>query len=137
MAEIVAIEQHRVIAERMKPLLEPIGDRGFARSGKTGEPQATGLLPFEPSAGLAADRQRLPVDVARPPQGMRDHACTDRIAAHPIDQDESTEMPLLGERRERQRALASEMHVRELVELEPARGKRFAGFDIHPIADFW
>ena len=41
--DIVAVEQHRVRAERQQLLFETVGDRRFAGAGQPGEPQDRGL----------------------------------------------------------------------------------------------
>ena len=43
-ADIVAIEQIGVAAERVQLLFDEVGDRRFAGAGKAGEPQHGGLL---------------------------------------------------------------------------------------------
>ena len=38
-ADVVAVEQVGVTAERVQPLLDQVGDRRLARAGQAGEPQ--------------------------------------------------------------------------------------------------
>src|SRR3546814_8760957 len=62
-AHVVAVEQEAVLAERVQPLLDQIGDRRLARTRQTGEPQQMRPLAFLRGVRLAADLDRLPVDI--------------------------------------------------------------------------
>ena len=65
---IVAVEQHRVPAERQQLLFDQIGDRRFAGARQPGQPQHRRGLAFERGPLVAPDGQRLPMDVAGPAQ---------------------------------------------------------------------
>src|SRR3546814_12706053 len=67
-AHVVAVEQEAVLAERVQPLLDQIGDRRLARTRPTGEPQQMRQLAFLRGVRLSADLDRLPVDILRPPE---------------------------------------------------------------------
>ena len=86
-ADIVAVEQHRVAAQRRQLLLQPVGDGRFAGAGQSGEPDDCGLLALERGALAGADRFRLAVDVARPAQGEVDHPGAGGLVGEAVDQD--------------------------------------------------
>ena len=58
---------------------------------QAGEPQHRRLLALQPGMGLAADVERLPMDILRPPQREVQHARRDRRIAELVDQDEAAE----------------------------------------------
>ena len=51
------------MAHRVEPLLDEVGDRGFAGTGKAGEPEDARLLILDRGVGVLVDLDRLPVDV--------------------------------------------------------------------------
>ena len=64
-ADVVAVEQVGVAAERVQPLLDQVGDGRLAGAGQAGEPEHARLLALERRARGLVDVERLPVDVLR------------------------------------------------------------------------
>ena len=62
-ANVVAVEQERVPIHAVQLLLDQIGDRRFTGAGEACEPEHRRLLTLEAGPRLAADIERLPVDV--------------------------------------------------------------------------
>ena len=46
-AHVIAIEQYRMLAERVQLLVDQVRDRGFARAGEASEPEHRRLLAFD------------------------------------------------------------------------------------------
>ena len=58
---------------------------------QAGEPQHRRLLALQPGVGFAADVERLPMDVLRPPKGEVQHARGDGGVGELVDQDEAAQ----------------------------------------------
>ena len=97
-ADIVAVEQHGVMAGLMQPLLDDVGDGRLAGAREAGEPEDRRLLLLERRALGLADQQRLPVDIGAAPQPEGDHAGADRAVGEAIDDDEGAGLAVLGVR---------------------------------------
>ena len=99
-ADIVAIEQHGVAAERKQLLVDDVGDRRLAGARQSGEPDDAGLLVLQRGAFGLADRQRLPGDVGGAAQREGDHPGRDRPVGVAVDHDEGAGLAvrLIGDR---------------------------------------
>ena len=106
-ADIVAVEQHGVVAARVQLLLDEVGDGRLAGAGQAGEPEDRGLLLLERGALGLADRERLPVDVGGAAQPEGDHAGADGVVGEAVDQDEGAGLAVLGVGVERDRRAPS------------------------------
>src|ERR1041384_7636401 len=71
-ADIIAVENVRMFAFGMKALFQQIGNRGFSRTGETGEPEAARLLMFDLGARGLGDVQGLPMNVDRSAESKSD-----------------------------------------------------------------
>ena len=71
MADIVAVENVGVLAERRQLLLEQVGDRRLAGTRQAGEPQDRRLLMLLRGARCLVDIERLPMDVGGAAQRMQ------------------------------------------------------------------
>src|SRR3546814_1913388 len=99
------------------PLLDQIGDRRLARTRQTGEPQQMRPLAFLRGVRLAADLDRLPVDILRPPERELDQPGPHRRVGHLVDQDEPAQIPIIAIALEHDAAIRSEEHTSELQSL--------------------
>src|SRR3546814_1760488 len=77
MADVVAIEQIGVVAQRVQALLDQVGDGRLAGARQAGEPQAARQLALAARTRRLVDVQRLPVQVGRAPQCEIDGAAGD------------------------------------------------------------
>ncbi len=88
MANIVAVQQERMLALGVQQLLQRVGDRGLAGAGIAGEPDDGRRLVLDRRARLFIDVGRLPMDVGRATQGVIDHAGPDGGVGEAVDEDE-------------------------------------------------
>ena len=129
-ADIVAVEQHGVVAGGVQPLLDDIGDGRFARTRQAGEPENGGLLLLERRALGLADQQRLPMDVGAAAQPERDHAGADGVVGKAVDDDERAGLAVLLIGIEGDRSGRGEIAEADLVEAERVRGQMLARIDV-------
>ena len=78
-ANVIAIQRHRVMAQSQQMLFHEVGDGGFARSGKPGEPKHRRLLQVQSGARLLIDVQPVPKShwFPQPGTNVGDHARAD------------------------------------------------------------
>ena len=94
-ADVVAVEQHRVVAGHVQPLLDDIGDRRLAGARQPGEPENGRFLMLERGALGLADQERLPMDIGAAAQPERDHAGADGVVGEAVDDDKRAGLPVL------------------------------------------
>ncbi len=95
MADIVAVQQHRVTRHGEQLLVDEIGDGGFSGAGQAGKPEYAWPLVLERGALILADEHRLPGDIGGSPQRECDHPRADGSVGVAVDNDEGAR-PLVG-----------------------------------------
>ena len=100
---------------------------------EAGEPQHPGRLALDPRMGLAADIERLPLDVARAAKREVDHPRRRRGVGQFVDQDEAAERAVVRKRLEHDRAVGIDLGDADLVELERARREMLEAVDVDPV----
>ena len=90
MADIVTVENVGPLALGVEFFLERIGNGRFAGAREAGEPNHLALMPAERLAIFAGDSKRLPIDILRAPQIMRDHPRCHGGVSELIDEDKPT-----------------------------------------------
>src|SRR3546814_16003368 len=95
MADVVAIEQIGVVAQRVQALLDQVGDGRLAGARQASEPQAARQLALAARTRRLVDVQRLPVQVGRAPQCEIDGAAGDGGVGLAVDQDEAAQLAVV------------------------------------------
>ncbi|EEF93550.1 hypothetical protein CATMIT_01818, partial [Catenibacterium mitsuokai DSM 15897] len=134
-ADVVAVEDEGVVAERVQLLVDQVGDGRLARARQAGEPHAARLLPLGLGARGLVDVDRLPVDVLGAAQGEVERAGGDGGVGLAVDQDEAAELAIVAIGLERDRLVQAEVAPGHFVEFEPARGQLGLGVDVDLVLD--
>ena len=101
MANIIAVKDVGVLAVGVQTLFQQVGDRRLARTRKSREPQAAGLLMLHFGAGGFGDFQRLPMDVHRAAQRKTNDAGADGLVGQLVDDDKRAQPLVLAIGRKR------------------------------------
>ena len=133
-ADVVAVEQEGVAAERVEAALDQVGDRRLARSGEAGEPEDAGALALLRGVGGAGDVDLLPVDVGGAADGLVDHAGGDGGVGLAIDEDEAAERGAVGVAFEDEGAVGADLDDADVVDREGGGGAGAAGGDVDDVA---
>src|SRR5258708_17470902 len=94
-ADIVAIEQHRVVACCMQPLLQKIGYRRFAGARKSRQPKNRRFLMLDRRPLGLPDHERLPAEIGAASQPECYHAGADGLVREAISNDKQSGLPVL------------------------------------------
>ena len=134
-AHVVAIEHVRVEALRVQAFFHQIGERGFARTGQPGEPDAGRFLALDRRTRGGVHIKVLPVDVRSAPQREIDATRADGGVILAVDQDERAQRLFLVEWRERDGLIQREIHFRHFVQFQPPRCKLLLCVHIDAVLD--
>ncbi|GIX18278.1 MAG: hypothetical protein KatS3mg119_2464 [Rhodothalassiaceae bacterium] len=130
MADIVAVEQIAVAAQRMQALFDQVGDRRLAGTRQPREPQHRRLLALERRACALGDIERLPVDVVGAPQGEIDHPGGHRLIGELVHEDEGAGRPVRPVGIEGDLPVECQIGDPDVVELQGLGGRMLAGVDV-------
>ena len=123
-ADVVAVEQVGVAAQRVQLLLDQVGDRRLAGAREAREPEHAGRWPLSRGVRRLVDVERLPVDVLRAAQREVEHPGADRLVGEPVDQDEAAGVAVLVVGVEGDRPVELEVADADLVELAASSAAR-------------
>jgi len=126
-ADVVAVEQHGVVACRVQPLLHQIGDRRFAGARKPRQPENRRLLMLERRPLGLPDQERLPRQIGAAPQPESHHTGANGTVGEAIDHDERSGLPVLIVRVERDRNTGRDIAETQIVQPERMCRQMFAG----------
>ena len=115
--------------------LDLVGDRGLARAGQAGEPQAARRLALDQGARLAVHVQVLPVDVLRAAQGEVEEARAHRGMALAIDQDAAAEFAAARIGLEGDGLVQAQVAYPDLVQRQALGGQVLLRVHVHAVLD--
>src|SRR5262249_24667934 len=117
----------------MQSLLEKVCDRGLARSREAREPEDARLLSVQRRTCRLVDFKRLPMNIGRATQRVRNHSAADGGKCEAIDENKAPGLPIFLIGVERERAIERDIAKSDLIEIQMLRREVFARTDVYSV----